>query len=155
MLSRAVLVSLIGIMFPFVPSLLPGSTVVLSGPISYKLILNRLHESHTADLTIQVLVLMCFIWVPELQVTCSLCVLMHSKSYSKVSCCEFLLPQRIVLMIPNSIIVHLLPWEFGSGFYVPRDGVQGPSASVFGRRNKLHSYLQKLLTPLFAVFVSW
>lgn len=53
------------------------------------------------------------------------------------NCYEFLFPPKKVLIISNSIIIHLLPWEFGSVVYVPRGSVQGTSVSAFGRRNKL------------------
>lgn len=53
------------------------------------------------------------------------------------NCYEFFFPPRIVLMIPNSIIINLLPWEVGSVVSVPRGSVQGTSASIFGRRKKL------------------
>lgn len=67
---------------------------------------------------------------------------------------NFYFPQRMALMIPGSIIIHLLPWEFGNVMCVSRGGSQGPSASVFGRGNRLHSDLQKLLTLPSAIFGS-
>lgn len=53
------------------------------------------------------------------------------------NCYKFLFPRRTVLMIPNSIIIHYLSGNLAVWCMSLGGSVQGTSASVFGRGNKL------------------
>lgn len=93
--------------------------------------LNRPNWSHAGELATQV----CVLWVSEPQSSACSSLVLAQQMLQQSECYEFLLPWRIVLMIPNSVIIRLLPGEFENVVYLPRGSIQGTSASVFGRRN--------------------